>query len=503
MTLSVGSTAATGSISSAGIGSGLDVNAIISSLMSVESQPLTLLQNKAQTVTTEISAVGQIQSLTSTLGDKADALASPTLWKQTTSSVADPTVVTADTSSGTAVPGDYSVTVQQMAQGQTVTTGTPMSSTASLGTGTLTIQLGTWTAGSAGPPATPPSFASPTNATPIPPITIGPGDTSLSAVKDKINAANAGVTASIISDANGSRLSLRSTATGLASGFKISALPDDPNADPTSSLAMLNYDPTSPGSQMGLNQSATNALATVNGIAVESASNKLSNISDGLSLTLLKVSASPVDVSVSIDTASMQKAITDFVSAYSALNANIHNATKYDSSTAVAAGTSRTDGPLEGDPSIIGFQNQLRGIINTTSTTSSMYARLSDIGISIQADGSLSTNTTKLTAAMAHPDELAKLFSTQGMTNADTGIAVRFSNLANAAMLPDGSLASRTSGLQGELSRNGKQQEDMQTHLDATQARLTAQYQALDTTMASMTALGSYVSQQVTMMEKA
>ncbi len=111
----------TGSISSAGIGSGLDVKSIISSLMAVESQPLQLLQDKASTVNTEISAVGQIQSLASALGDKAHALSSTSLWTQTTSSTADPSVVTADTSSGTAAAGDYSVSVQQLAQGQTVT----------------------------------------------------------------------------------------------------------------------------------------------------------------------------------------------------------------------------------------------------------------------------------------------------------------------------------------------------------------------------------------------
>ena len=111
----------TGSISSAGIGSGLNVTSIISSLMAVEAQPLTLLQNKASTVQTEISAVGQIQSLTSTLSDKAHALSSKSLWTQTTSSVSDSTVVTADTSAGGAASGDYSVSVQQMAQGQTVT----------------------------------------------------------------------------------------------------------------------------------------------------------------------------------------------------------------------------------------------------------------------------------------------------------------------------------------------------------------------------------------------
>src|ERR1700749_5137248 len=103
------SSAPTGSISSAGIGSGLDVKSIITSLMAVESQPLQLLQNAAGTVSTEISAVGQIQSLTSTMSGKAHALASTSLWTQTTSTVSYPTVVTADTSGGKAATGDYSV----------------------------------------------------------------------------------------------------------------------------------------------------------------------------------------------------------------------------------------------------------------------------------------------------------------------------------------------------------------------------------------------------------
>src|ERR1700712_16519 len=118
------SMSSTGSISSAGIGSGLDVSSIISSLMSVESQPLTQLQSKASTINTEISAVGQIQSLTSALGDKAHALTSLSLWDQTTATTADASVVTADTSNGKAVAGDYSVAVQQIALGQTITSGT-------------------------------------------------------------------------------------------------------------------------------------------------------------------------------------------------------------------------------------------------------------------------------------------------------------------------------------------------------------------------------------------
>jgi flagellar hook-associated protein 2 len=146
----------------------------------------------------------------------------------------------------------------------------------------------------------------------------------------------------------------------------------------------------------------------------------------------------------------------------------------------------------------------LRGVVNTTSTTSTLFARLSDIGIAVQADGTLSlANTTKLTAAMAHPDELAKLFTTQGTTSENTGIAVRFAAMADRSVATDGALFSRSDGLKGELSRNAKQQDDMQVHLDATQARLTAQYQALDTTMSKMSALSIYVTQQVTLMEKA
>lgn len=495
------SSTTTGSISSAGIGSGLDVKGIISSLMGVESQPLQLLQNQASTVSTEISAVGQIQSLTSTMGDAARALSSTPLWTQTTSSVADPTVVTADTSAGTAAAGDYSVSVQQLAQGQTVTSTALASAASTLSSGTLTIQLGTYAADSAAPPNI--SFTNRPNSPPAS-ITIGAGDTSLGAIRDKINAANAGVSASIISDANGSRLSLRSTTTGTINGFQIVATEDTNDGNPATGLSALGFDATATTSQLTLNQSAMNAKATVNGIAVESATNKLSNISDGLSLTLLKATNTPVDVTISADTGSMQKAITNFVSAYSSLQSYISLQTKYDSSTAVKAGTARKDGPLEGDPSIIGFQNQLRGVVNTTSTTSSLFARLSDIGITVQSDGTLSNSSaTKLTSALAHPDELKKLFTTQGTTNENTGIAARFAALAERSTSVDGALYSRSAGLQGELSRNSQQQDAMQVHLDATQARLTAQYQALDTTMAKMSALSSYVSQQVTLMQRA
>jgi len=488
-----------GSISSAGLGSGLDVKSIISSLMAVESQPLQLLQDAAGTVSTEISAVGQIQSLNSALSDKAHALMSTSLWTQTTSTTSDATVATADTSGGTAAAGDYSVSVQQMALGQTVTSSVAAGN--SLTPGTLTIQLGTYATDSATPPNT--TF---TNASSAPvSITIGDADTSLSAIRDKINQADAGVSASIITDASGARLSLRSTTTGAVNGFKITAAETTDDGNPATGLSALNFDASTgaTNSQLTLNQYAQDAQATVNGIAVSSSTNQLSNISDGLSITLLKKSDTPIDITVSDDTASMQKAITDFVAAYSQLQSYISLETKYDPSTPVQAGTSRSDSPLTGDASVIGYQNQLRAIVNTTSTTSTMFSRLSDIGIAVQTDGTLAVGSaTKLSSALLHPDELSKLFTTYGTTNENTGIAVRFAKTADNANGVGGSLYSRADGLRGELSRNQHQQDDMQTHLDATQARLTAQYQALDTTMSKMNALSSYVSQQISVLNK-
>jgi flagellar hook-associated protein 2 len=480
----------TGSISSLGIGSGLDVTSIINSLIAADSQPLVNLQNQASTINTEISAVGQIKSLASTLEDRIQALTSRTLWSQTTSSSSNPAVVTADTSGDNVPPGDYSVTVQQLAQGQTCTAAPLGSSASTLSTGTLTIQLGTW---SGDPPS---SFASKDGSDPVS-ITIGPDDTSLASIRDKINGANAGVTASIITDASGARLSIRSATTGEENGFKITASEDTDDGDPDTGLSMLQYDPSSPDSELSLNQGALNAQATINGIAVESDSNTFANVSDGLSLTVGQVSATPVDVQVTNDTASQTTAINAFVSAYNALNSYIHDQTKYDSGSSTA-------GPLIGDPSIIGFQNRMRETIAGNTTASSMFSNLSSMGISVQTDGSLAVDSTKLSTALDDPEQMQDFWTGDGTDGTSTGFGVAFQNLVDQSLDPtDGQLTTRYTGLKAELSRNTDEQTDMQTHLDAERARLTAQYEALDTTMAQMNALSSYVTQQMTLMEKA
>ncbi len=481
------SIAGVGSISSAGIGSGLDVNSIITQLMAVESQPLTLLQQKASSLQTELSTYGSMKSQYSTLSDKINALLSPTLWSATTATSDDTSAVKVATASN-AQAGSYAVAVNALATVQTVTSTALASSDATLSEGTLTIELGSW---SGNPPST---FTAKSGSAPVT-VTIGPGDTSLASIRDKINAAGAGVVASIINDASGARLSLRSAATGAENGFRITASETVDDGNPATGLSMLGFDPSSGSSTLSLTQAAGNASATINGIAVSSASNTLSNVIDGLTVSLLKPTAAPVNVGVAPDTNAIKTAITDFVTAFNGLAGFIHTQTAYDP-------TAKKGGALQGDQATLSIQNQLRGVVNLASSASSVFSTLSDIGITMQADGTLATDSTKLDNALGNLPELKKLLYTDGADSASSGFMRRFQQVAYAALSVDGVFAARTAGLNASLQRNSKAQDDMQTRLAATQARLQAQYTALDAQMSQLNGLSNYVSQQIAAMTK-
>ena len=468
-------------ITSLGVGSGLDASSIISSLMAVERKPITQLQKAQSEMKTQLSSFGKLQSLMSGLRDASNALVDPNLWKGTVAKSADDASVVAS-SSGGAAAGSYAVSVQSLASGQTVASKAFASSSATVGSGTLTNELGSWT-GSPASGFTPKSGASPVA------IEIGPDDTSLSSIRDKINGANAGVTATIINDAQGARLSIRSAATGEENAFRITAAETADDGVAATGLSALAYSATSP-SEMSRSQTAANARATINGIQLSSASNKLENVADGLTLNLKKVTSGDVDVSVASDGDAVKKKIEDFVKAFNDLASNIRETTKYDAGTKVA-------GPLQGDRSVIGLQSQLRAVLNEASSASGAFGRLSDIGIAMKSDGTLETKSSKLDTALGNLPELQKLFANDGADNASSGFARRFKKLADQMLGSEGMFETRNAGLNGSISRNGKQQDAMSARLAQMEARLTKQYQQLDLQMAKLNKLGNYVNQQV------
>ena len=482
-------TTATGSISSAGIGSGLDVSSIVSSLMAVETQPLTKLQTVASTMQTKLSAFGQMQSFVSSFRDAAAQLQTASNYAVTTATSSDTTSVGAS-STTKAIPGSYAVSVTALASTQSTVSASGQFSagTDAVGTGSITISLGTWSTGQT-------SFTAKSGSTDVV-IPIGASENTLAGIRDKINAANAGVSATLVTDATGTRLALQSSATGAANGFRVTVSDDDAANTDALGLSRLAFDPPSATTGTTLTQSAANTKASINGIAVETTGSTLSDVVDGMTFNLSKVTTTPVTVSVTRNTDSVKSLMTNFVGAYNALASFLSSATSYDASTKTAA-------LLQGDATTTGLQNQLRSMVAQAGKGSSAFGTLSDIGLEFQKDGRLKVNDTKLSAALSNLPELTK-----AMTNVDTatptnnGFAKSLTAWADGLLGSTGSLTGKTKSIQSQIASNQKDQDNLSTRLTAIEARIRAQYTALDTTMSNANALSKYVTQQITTWNK-
>ncbi len=468
------------SISSIGLGSGLDANSIITQLVALERQPISLLQTAASSLQTKVSTFGKIQSYLDSLNSAASALKTSTTWKASTATSSNTAAVQATSSSGSSA-GSYSVNVDKLAVAQMAASSALPAASSTLGSGTLKIDIGRWsddqssfTAGSA-------STVS---------IAIDAGDT-LEKVRDKINALdNNGISASIVNDANGARLVFKSDASGAANGFRVQVSDDDGDNTDDNGLSRLAYDPANGAGVMTRTQAGQNAKGTINGLAVESATNTFDNVIDGVSLTFAATTTSAASVTVANDTASMGTAVKSFVSAYNTLMGYLRDQTKY------VEGSTSTN--LQGDRTAIGLQQQLRSLVSAGSSASGVFGRASELGMDVQKDGTIKLNETKLNKALANPAEVGKFFNADGPTADTDGLAERVTGMARSWLDTEGSLTTRQEGLKKLLDINSKRQEAMETRVAATEKRLRAQYSALDTAMSKLTGLQGYVTQQIT-----
>lgn len=466
-------------ISSTGVGSGLDVKSIVSQLVAIERQPLQALQKTATKYQTQLSVYGTIKSQVSTLGDVAATLATSTGWSAQKASTSNSAAVTV-TAGSSAVASSMSVTVQQLAQAQAVTSVGVTAGSGVGATGSLSIQLGKWTGA---------SFAPGTSAATS--VTVSATDT-VAAIAAAINAANAGVSASVLSDGTNDRLVMRSSSTGLAAGFSVT---------PTGGNAVLNAygftdstrtTPSASGMFMG--QSGLDANLKVNGVALTSATNNMSNVMPGVSLQLLQTTATAVDITVTQDTDAVQKNIQSFVDAYNALNQTISDATKYSAAT-------KTGGPLQGDSTTLGLQGVLRSMLGSSSTGST-FSNLSQVGLERQTDGSLKINATKLDAAKLDMTNLKKLFTTNNSDATTNGFGLKVRDFARGMITFDGAVSNKSSAIQGAITRNSSDQDRVNERATRVEAQLLRQYSALDTQMAQWNSLSSYMNSQISQWNK-
>lgn len=238
-------------------------------------------------------------------------------------------------------------------------------------------------------------------------VTIDPTNNTLQGIRDAINTANIGVTASIVNDGSASpyRLVLSSNTLGAANSMKITVAGD------AALSSLLSNDPT--GTQnLSEMVTAKNAAIVVDGISVSKASNTISDVIPGVTLNLLKPTTSTATVSVSQDTATVQTSIQSFVKTYNDLSTTIKNLTAYNATTKQAA-------ILQGDSAIRSLKSQIDKMLsNSVATAAGSLTSLSQIGVSRQTDGTLAIDSTKLSDALsAKFSDVAGLFSAYGKTS--------------------------------------------------------------------------------------
>ncbi|MYZ52890.1 flagellar filament capping protein FliD [Malikia spinosa] len=427
-------------LSSAGIGSGLDVTGIVSQLMSIEQRPLTALTTKQSDYKAKLSAFGSIQSGIASFQSTLKKLSDPKNLQTIKATVADTNVLGTSGGAG-AVPGDYSIEVTKLAQSQKLASAGQLNAQAVVGTGTLTFDFGTISGGTLGTDGKYSGSAFTSNGAGSKQVTIDSSNNTLNGIRDAINSASIGVTASVINDGGATpyRLALSNSQTGEASSMKISVSGDAALGN------LLNHDPA--GSQ-ALTQTvaAQNAALKVDGLDISKPSNTFSDVVPGVTLTLKKTNAgSPTNLSVTRDTNAVKANVQEFVDGYNKLTGSLKSLTSYDM-------TSKKGAALYGDSSVRNMLGQLRGLVTGTITGgASSLTRLSDAGVSYQADGTLKLDATKLqTVIDTQFDQLPGLFAASG-TSTDSQV----SYVGSTAKTQSGSYAVSISQLATQGSQTG------------------------------------------------
>jgi flagellar hook-associated protein 2 len=433
-------------VTSTGIGSGLNISAIVSSLTTAFGAAQTdQLTNQQNTLDSQVSAYGTFTAALDTLKLALPALEDPSQLAAFAATVADKNIASATTGSD-AVAGTYSLQVNNLATVATATSAA-LSSTAAIGTGTLTIAVG----GS--------STA----------ISIDSTNNTLAGIAAAINSTpNAGVSASVITTTGGARLVLTGTSTGAANQITVTPSGGDGGL---ASLALT----TVP---------AQDANYTINNFPASSGSNVVANAISGVTLNLLQASAAGTSttLTVSPDTTSAQTAIDNFVTAVNGVMSSIQTLTSYDPSTQQA-------GPLNGNATLEAFQNQLQNILGKFTNAGGGVKSLTDLGITAGTDGTYTSNDTTLGNALS-----SSLASVGNLLGGANGIATQISNLVDNYTKPGGLLDTINQGLQTSLTNVSQQQTALAAQMAAYSARLTAEYNAMDTAVALLKQTQTYLN---------
>jgi flagellar hook-associated protein 2 len=429
------------------VGTGINVQAVVAEIIAADSTPMTQMQSQQSTFSSQTSALNNISSLVSTLQTSIQALSdvnSPLEAQAATSSNSN---VVAATASSTAVPGTHSVVVNSLATTATYyTQNEQSSSTSTLATGSFQIQM----TGASSPTTIPVNSADGTN--------------TLSGLASYINTQGLGVTASVVTDSGGARLSLVSNTSGGAGDFTVS--------NDTVGLGFKKAVTGQDGS------------VTVDGVPIDTSTNTVTSAISGVTLNLLSAPQNTTStVTVAPDTTQISGAINTFVSAYNAVVQAINS--QY------AVNSSSQQGVLASDSTLASIQAELGKDVNFSDPSNPSFVNLASMGINMNDDGTLTVDSTALNSAVtSNFQDFVNFFQ----NTSSTGFAQSFNTDLNTMLSPSGLIASDVNGINSSIQSLADQISQFQSNLTDQQSALTTEFSQINATLESLPTLENQIT---------
>lgn len=445
-----------------GLASGLDTQGIIEKLMDIERQPITLLQQREDAFQVKLSAYGEVKSALSEFQSAVNDLRYPSNFAASSSVSSNEGILTV-TSSGSAALGNHSIIVSTLAQAHTIRSAAFTASTDVVGTGTISIQVGTGDAVD---------------------VTINSDHETLSGIAAAINSADAGVTASVIDDGLGhTYLTMTSQESGADNIISVNIT--NGGSGQLDSL----YD----GGEMVTTRAAANGQLTVDGIDVERSSNTISDLISGVTLDLHKAdNTETVGVDITRDTDTIKEKISAFVDAYNKLIDGLSSKQAY-------GGEEGSSGALIGDSTLRSITRNLGSILGRqVGGTENGASTLFGIGISIDRYGKMQMDDTDVTDALAtNISDVMTIFTSD--TETSQGIVTALADYLDMAMDPvDGMIATKEDGLQSSIDDLNDKQDAMETRISKREEILWAQFNRLELLLSGYQQTSDYLTQQIT-----
>lgn len=404
-------------ITATGLGSGLDINGLVSQLVAAERSGSDLqLDRRNAKLNSKFSALGSLKGVLASFQSSLTSVNSYNNYSKISANSSVPTELAAFSKSS-AIPNNYAIDISQLATSHSLASAAIADSdTTTLGTGSITIRFGTtdYTPAVVEPPSAE-SYdgfvLNPDSATAT--INIDGTNNTLEGIMGAINDADVGVSASIVNDGSGFRLLVTSDATGTENSLEVSIDDDDLDDADTSGLSQFAFN--SNATNLGQTAAAVDANFTVNGLAVVDSSNTVDSAIPGVTLTLKSVSTSTISLPVATDFSAVKNGINSFLSGYNGFIKAANALSAYDAEKDIPAA-------LTGDFTLRSINGQIDNIVrNSIAGLSGSITNLAGIGITTTSTGELTIDNTILDAALAaNPIEVAQLFAAVGVpTDAD------------------------------------------------------------------------------------